>query len=117
MGDEVLFYLTSSNPSDNDEGYGKALLSSLYKWVAFRRVITEIGIKKNSEKAKRDDEFWNTKQSDYYMKKHNEIVLIKIEQALYDKKYDSSFFGGDMWKATTKTFVVKVPEEIAKKIN
>ncbi len=117
VGDEVLFYLTPSNPSDNDEGYGKALLGSLYKRVAFRGVITKVGVDKNSEEAQRDDEFWSTKQSDDYMKKHNEIVLIKIEQALYDKKYDSSFFDKDMWKATTKTFVVKVPEEIAKKIN
>lgn len=107
VGDEVLFYLTSSNPSSDDEGYGKEKLGSLYKRVAFRGVITETNV--DLSEADRDSEYWDKEHAKDLKAKCEELVFIKIEEPLYDKKIDSSCFDQSIWLQNQKTFVVKVP--------
>ena len=105
-GDEVLFYLTSSNPSSNDEGYGKDILSSPYKRVVFRGVIIETNV--NLDQADRDSEYWDGEHAKKLKQECKELVFIKIEESVYDKKIDSSSFDKSIFAKNKKTHVVKV---------
>lgn len=106
VGDEVLFYLTVSNPSTDDEGYGKDILGSLYQRVVFRGVITETNV--DLSEADRDLEYWDKEHARKLKNSCEELVFIKVEESLYDKKIDSKCFDKNIWVQNRKTFVVKV---------
>lgn len=106
VGDKVLFYFTSSDPSPDDEGYGKKIIGSLYQRVVFEGVITEIDA--DLSKANRDSEYWDKEQAEQLRKTCKELVIIKIVKPLYNQNITSSAFNQNIWVKNRKTYVVKI---------
>lgn len=109
VGDKVLFYFTDSIPSDSSDdkkSYRNGAIDSLYKRVVFEGVITEVGA--DLKKADIDAEYWDKEHAEKMKKDCKELVIIKIEKALYDDKITSDAFDKDIWLKNQKTFVVKI---------
>lgn len=106
VGDEVLFYFTSSDPSSDDEGYGKNIIGSLYQRVVFEGVITEIDV--DLARANRDIEFWSEEHAQKLKKTCKELVIIKIVKPLYNQNITSGTFNQNIWTQNRKTYVVKL---------
>lgn len=84
------------------------LCSRIKQRVVFRGGITETNV--NLEETDRDLEYWDKEHAEKLKKDCEELVFIKIEEPLYDKKIDSSCFDKSIFAKNRKTHVVKVPK-------
>lgn len=106
VDDKVLFYLTSSEPSE-DKGYGENIIGSLYKRVVFEGIITETGA--DLSKADIDAEYWDKEHAEELKKNCKELVMIKIVKTLYDNNNANRItLSKERWVENRKTYVVKI---------
>lgn len=81
--DEVYLYFTDSEPNEGRK-YSVGNIDDAYKRIVFRGIITETNV--SSEFGNYDSEFWDDKeQEEQHKNKHSFLVLIHIEEFMYDK--------------------------------